>query len=220
MFCRRWPPQELLPKADRLAQLLLQNRHVTCVGLTGTLARLEPKIHDIDLIIFHDGILQDGIAPDPCGLKGSDYQDAFPLDVAFVVPDWGLVQSLREASSGTPVDYIFVKEKVLFDCSYLQSLEAKERFKDFYTRVFCDIPLILLRPRERRGILHEVIGLDDIFWFGNDLPGIGLKYNGLRIGHRCADPRCKPRESWEKCRRRIKRRKMHWWHPFMSLIGR
>ena len=220
MFCKRWRPEELLPKVDRLARVLLENQHVTGVALTGSLARLEPKIHDIDLIVFHDGRLKDGSAPDPPGPSEYDYEDSFPLDVAFDVPEWDLVRSLRGISSGTPLNYIFVQEKVLFNCAYLQSLEAREHFKDFYTRVFCDIPLVLLRPRSRRGLLRERIKIDGIFGFGRNLPGIGLSPRGLRIKHRCIDPRCKPRETWSRCRRRIKMRKFHWWHPFMSLIGR
>lgn len=226
MFCKRWRPEELLPKADQLAALLLQNGHVTGVALTGSLARLEPKIHNIDLIVFHDGSLRDGSAPDPPGPAEYDYEDSFPdsfpLDTAFVIPEWSLVRYLRQTSSGTPVNYIFVKETVLFDCAYLQALEAKEKFRDFYRRVFCDIPLILLRPAERRGLLRERISVDpDVLWFGGFVvPRHILQLIGLSIAHCCTDPRCKPRESWTTCRWRIKLRKFHWWHPFMTLFGR
>lgn len=223
MFCKRWRPEELLPKADNLASLLLQNQHVTGVALTGSLARLEKKIHDIDLIVFHDGTLRDGSAPDPPGPAEYDYEDSFPLDVAFVVPECKLVHSLREARAGVPVNYIFVNEKVLWDCSYLQALEAKEHFKDFYLRVFCDIPLVLLRPIERRGLLQERIGFEygnTNTWFDGFVSGCTFPYTGWRIAHHCIDPRCKPGETWAECRRRIKLRKFHWWHPFMSLVGR
>lgn len=229
MFCKRWRPEVLLAIANRLAELLIENRHVTGVALTGSLARLESNIHDIDLVVFHDGTLKDGSAPDPPGPKEYDYEDSFPLDVAFVVPERDLVRSLREASSGTPVNYIFVEEKVLFDCAHLQSLEAREHFKDFYTRMFCDIPLVLLRPRERRGMLKERLSDESIAAF--EIAQLmshnfdwqltpSVDYPGLPIVHSCENPGCRPKTTWGECREEIRRRKGHWWHPFMALVGR
>lgn len=229
MFCRRWRPEKLLLKAYVLSAILMHDHRVTGVALTGSLARLEPKIHDIDLVVFHDGQLREGSVTDPPDLAEYGYEDSFPLDFAFRTPGGNMVTALRRTSGRVPMNYIFVNEKVLWDCRYLLWLEAKEHYKDFYKRVFCDIPLILLRPQERRGMLKERLTDESVIAFGiaqsmrygfewQETPR--PNYPGLPIAHYCSDPLCKPRESWAECRRRIKFRKMHWWHPFTALIGR
>lgn len=220
MFCKRYRPEELLANADCLARFLLENQHVTGVALTGSLARLEPKIHDIDLVVLHEGALRDGSSSEPSADAEDNYDDAFPLDTAFVIPERKLVSNLRWAAAGIPVNYIFVNEKALWDCKYVQSLEERERYQDFFTRVFCDIPLVLLRPRQRRGLLQERIELRDTIWLGENFSGVGRMYEGMVVRHKCGNPKCQPRETWAECRKRIKRRKLHWWHPFLSLVGR
>lgn len=225
MFCRRFRPQELLPRADLLTYLLMQNEHVTGVGLTGSFSReyTRPlrKIHDIDLVVFHDGTLDDGSVQDPERTEPYYNDDLFLHDI---VTQEGASRALTHARMSVPVNYIVVGERVLWDCGYLQSLEAKERFPEFYLRVFCDIPLILLHPYHRRGLLRERIRCDTetVVWLERGFPRVKFGYPGVVIRHQCGDTvrLCKPKQSWDECRQEILRRKRHWWHPFMALIGR
>lgn len=226
MFCRRWSPEELMPRVDLLAYLLMQNEHITGVGLTGSFAREYTRnarrIHDIDLVVFHDGTLEDGSAQDPERMEPYYNNDIF---LHAILPQEGACRALRQARMGVPVNYIVAGEHVLWDCQYLRSLEAGELFPEFYLRIFCDIPLFLLRPYYRRGLLRERIKCDTgtVLNLGGSLPRAGgLGYSGVMIGHKCDSPLrlCHPSVPWRECRLEIQRRKGHWWHPVIALIGR
>ena len=222
MFCRRFSPQELLSRADLLTYLLMQNEHITGVALTGSFARRKRKIHDIDLVVFHDGTMEDGSVQDPARTEPYYNDDLFLHDI---VAHEGASRALTQARMGVPVNYIVVGEHVLWDCGYLQSLEAKELFPEFYLRVFCDIPLVLLDPYHRRGLLQKRIRCDTetVVSLERGLLQAGFGYPGVVIRHQCGDSAirfCKPKQSWDECRQEILRRKGHWWHPFMTLIGR
>lgn len=217
MFCRRYRPEKLLPKSELLASLLLQNEHIVGVALTGSLARQERKIHDIDLVVFHDGALQDGSCQDP-ERKEPYYSDDLILPV--LLKNGMLSRHLSQARADVPVNYIFIGERAIGDCGYLKSLEAKEKFPEFYLRVLCDIPLVLLYPYRRRGVFRERFKDEDIIALDRGLPWTGLCYPGLPIRHLCEDACCRPKKPWSECRKEIKRRKGHWWHPFMTLLRR
>lgn len=226
MFCRRWGPRELLPRADLLTYLLMQNEHITGVGLTGSFAREYARdrraIHDIDLVVFHDGTLKDGSAQDPERMEPYYNNDIFLHDI---VTEEGAARALGQARMGVPINYIVVGEYVLWDCNYLRSLDAQELFPEFYLRVFCDISLILLRPYYRKGLLRERVRCDTetVIELSRGLSHMRMGYPGVMIRHQCgnAPPRvCRPSVPWQECRREIRRRKGHWWHPFISLVGR
>ena len=224
MFCKRWRPEELLPKVDLLTFLLMLNPHVTGVALTGSLARKERRIHDIDLVVLHDGELEDGSAQDP-EREEPYYNNDLILSSVFAATDGPelLSRSLSQARDNIPVNYIFVSEKALWDCGYLARLEREENFPGFYKRVFCDTPLLLLHPYHVRGKLLERIDSRQIVAFESGLFWNGFSYPVLPIQHKCGEIAflsCQPAQTWAECRKEIKRRKNHWWHPFMDLIGR
>lgn len=211
MFVRkRWSPAVLLPKAELISYLLMQNPNVSGVAITGSLARFEDKIADIDLVILHNGNMQDGSAHEP--RKKLPYYSN-DLILSWVLGSGGVSRQITHARGDVPVDFIFVDEKVLWDCEYLGSLEQNEKFKEFYKRVFCDIPLILLLPFDRRGRLIKHLEQKSTI----NLNSCGLQeseffYNGMYIRHECGNSECRPKENWEVCRSRIKRRK--WWDRF------
>jgi len=215
MFCKRWRPEELLPKADLLSYLLLQHPHIVGVALTGSLARREPKIHDIDLVVFHDGTMEDGSAQDPERTTPYSYNN--DLSLVEVLRNGLLARSLSQARDGVPVNYIFVDQKVLWDCTYLRSLEKQERFKEFYLRIFNDIPLLLLGPYQRRGMLKARLTDKGVVHFEQGLRQaklLNLCYTVLPIRHFCDQNSCKPKIPWSVCRFKIRLRKKHFWHLF------
>lgn len=199
-----WPPEELLLRADLLSFLLKLDTRVTGVAITGSLARLEAEIHDIDLVVLHNGSMEDGSCKDP--MRNKLYCNDLLLSSILESP--GLCRALTQARSGVPADFIFVQERVLWDCDYLRSLERKEKFPDFYLRVFNDLPLILLDPFGTRGDLHErFFGIEKVFALERGLPWTGFSYPGLLIRHLCGNSRCRPKQTWVECREAIKDRK-------------
>ncbi|MBI2122249.1 MAG: hypothetical protein HYT98_03935 [Candidatus Sungbacteria bacterium] len=208
MFCKRWKPEELLPRAELLSCLLQCDSRVIGVALTGSLARLEPKIHDIDLVIFHGGSMPNGISQDPARIEPY-YNDDLLLS-SILTPY--ISRTTSQARAGVPVNYIFTGIEALWECAYLDSLAGEERMKDFYRRIFCDIPLILLHPMARFGkLIDNPVKISGISLSGNKTIN-GLYYHGLKIKHQCENPACQPKQSWAECREEIRLRKKHWWH--------
>ncbi|MBI2640833.1 MAG: hypothetical protein HYW91_03035 [Candidatus Sungbacteria bacterium] len=205
----RWPPVELLWRAENLAETALLSPHVTGIALTGSLARKEPLIHDIDLVVLHDGTLPVGGISDPCTADASHGKG---VDLTYgAVFQAQTEEKLREQRGLVPVNYICVPERALWDCSVLQSLKEHERFPDFYLRVFTDIPLFLLRPldclfmllNQHRYAAHEIISIGR---HGNQ------PIEAVRLKHLCGNYDCVPKQTWEECKEEIRRRKNHHWH--------
>lgn len=210
MFCKRWTPEELLPRVDLMSYLLKLDKRVTGVAITGSLARLEPEIHDIDLVVLHDGSMEDGSCKDPM-CEGSYYNN--DLLLCSVLNNSVLSRAFTQARFGVPVDFIFVGESALWDCDYLQSLAKKETYPDFYFRVFndADVPLVLLDPLGARGALRErffgiKFSIEKVFMLERGLPKTDFAYPAFKIRHQCNNP-CRPKQSWVDCREEIKNRK-------------
>lgn len=209
-FCKRWTPEELLPKAHSLASVLRDCPSVTGVALTGSLARFERLIHDIDLIILHDSTMPDGSCQDPSRITE---RYALPdLDLGFTVGRY-IAKSLSEIRGDVPVNYIFVHEKALWDCKYLQSLAKLERMPGFYLAVFCQIPLILFFNAYQKGGLAQFTRAMPHALLHEKLSTPNAAYcSGFYIRHRCGDPGCAPKISWPEREKIIKARKGHVWH--------
>lgn len=207
-MCKRWPPAELLWRAENLAETALLSPHITGVALTGSLARMEPLIHDIDLVVMHDGSLPVGGIGDP--LTGVAYDEGSDLLYGDIFrPE--IEERLRKERGPVPVNYICVPGCVLWDCKTLQSLKQHERFTDFYLRVFTDIPLYMLRPTDCLfGILSQErfwgLAATTIGWRGNQ------PINAVLLKHICVNPECIPQQTWEQCKAEIRARKNHHWH--------
>ena len=221
MFCKRWTSQELIPKMDLLAFLLLLHPHITGVLLTGSLARKERKIHDIDLVVLHDGEMEDGSACDPMKEEPYYSNDLLLATTVSGGPEF-LSRALGHARGPVPLNYIFVHEEVLWNCAYLQSLSEEERYSEFYKRVFCDIPLLLFDPYSRRGLLRERIEVNPktVIAFGRGISGLAYSYPVVQARHQCENPECLPHQPWSECRKEIRRRKVHLGHLTSSLFGR
>lgn len=206
--CMRWPPGELLWRAENLAKTALLSPHITGVALTGSLARKEPLIHDIDLVVLHDGTLSIGGISDP--LTEATYDEGLDLPYGAIFQT-EIEKTLREQRGPVPVNYICVQDRALWDCRILQSFKQHERFPDFYLRVFTDIPLFLLCPSDcllgllaqERYAAHEIISIGRR---GND------PIEAVRLKHLCGSPECIPRQTWEQCKAEIRARKNHHWH--------
>ncbi len=206
--CMRWPPVELLWRAENLAQTALTQPHITGVALTGSLARMEPLIHDIDLVVLHDGTLPVGGIGDPPTKAAYDEG----LDLLYsAIFQTQTEERLRKQRGPVPVNYICVPDRALWDRKTLQSLKQRERFTDFYLRVFNDIPLYLLRPTDCLfGLFdqerYKVLEVTSIGWRGNQ------PIRAVRLKHLCGNPGCIPQQAWERCRAEIRARKRHTWH--------
>lgn len=202
MLQTKWSPTELFPKAELIADFIGKNRNVTGVAVTGSLARLEPA-RDIDLVIFHNGAFKDGLARDPERPEASRpiANQYYNNDLDFsLVPNY---QAVIRTRGNVPLDLIFVQEKILWDCSYLELLGKSEKFPEFYKRVFCDIPLLLLGVR-RHSPLEKFTGNLPVKWLEVDY---GLSYPSCNIMHTCQNPACKPTVTWEQLRVEIEKRK-------------
>ena len=71
-------PFGLLPRAELLGGILMQHPHISGVALTGSVARNENCVHDIDLVVFHDGVMKAGSSNDP-QVREFSYQNEFSL---------------------------------------------------------------------------------------------------------------------------------------------
>lgn len=207
MSCNRWTASQLLPKAELISHLLIENALVNGVALSGSLARLESNIHDIDLVILHNGSMNDGSSTVPEGIKKINYDNEVILSTAV---GGILARRIDQVRGEVPLNLIFVHEKALWDCQYLASLEKKESFSGFYLTLFCQIPLVLLNPGSQRGGVKQYTEDMEI---GNLKPTIiSASYSGISLKHRCGNPNCRPKQSWEERQREIKKRKGHTWH--------
>lgn len=207
MAFARQSPQVLLPKAKVLAALIATHWQVEGVALTGSLARLEPLVADIDLVVFHDGMIRDGFVSD--SLKRSYDESNFTLDG---VLGRELAYLLSFARGETPVDYIFVRTDALWDCGYLSQLRTQERHPDFYATVFCQIPLYLLNPKVVvRGRLHKFLfhkdGICGFRWLDLTLQEAHYFFPEIQVRHRCLTPSCQPKTPWEERWRTLRVRK-------------
>ncbi len=198
----KWPPSELFPKAKLIADRIGKNRNVTGVAVTGSLARLE-LARDIDLVVFHNSAFKDGLARSPERPEASrpvaDQYDCNNLDFSSV-PNYQAVIRIRR---NVPLDLIFVREEILWDCAYLELLGKSERFPEFYKRVFCNIPLLLLGVR-RHSPLEKFTENLPVKWLEVDY---GLSHPSCKVMHTCQNPACKPTTTWEQLRAEIEKRK-------------
>lgn len=207
---KEWKPEELLPKADLLAHLIEECSEVSGVALTGSLARREPASHDIDLIVFHDGGLQEGDCRDP---SRADDSDSISLVATFGET---MARRLSYVRGDVSVNYVVVHEKALWDCQHLQALRVKERFPEFYLTVFCQTPLVLLAINSKRSGLRQFIDELEPMMLS---AGKGKKYNlpGIVIRHHCGDPCCRPSLTWEERRIEIVAKKEQAWRTASAI---
>lgn len=174
-FLRRYGAHvdPFLDIAKLLAYLLVREKGVSFVALTGSLARGETEVRDIDLIVLHtlgpeaDFTCHINHNPSGFGLthrqKSRDPVLTFLCDQTMRYLEWrtfleerfshGFVSVLSALCSAyllklgaVKVDLIFMHNRVLYDCEYLAYLGGIERFEDFYRRVFCEIPLLPFNP--------------------------------------------------------------------------
>lgn len=198
---KMWRPEELFPTAHTLAFVLLQHNLVTGVALTGSLARKEPAVRDIDLIVFRG--TRSPFLPKWCHDPGRKGANELLLEqlVGGTLAD---LLTTAQRGVGVPVSYCFIEEAVLWDCYLLQCLNRRERrLKDFYKTVFREIPLLLLYPGLSRGRVRNCAkGSAQVqLQWGNAGP-----YEAVTIGHRCNNPGCRPRP-WKEVSAEIQRRK-------------
>lgn len=202
MSRQHWSPETLLPKAELLAFFLTLNKHVTGVALTGSLARFEPRVHDIDLVVFHDGQLPEG------GCRVPETANGLGHDVSLsAVLGAELARRLATVREEVPISYLFVREQALWDCDVLQALKPKEKFPGLYLTIFCQIPFLLLSPDLSRGGIRQFIEEIEPVILQEAKEEGKISYSGIPIRHRCGDPRCKPEKTWEEVWLEIRDRK-------------
>jgi len=137
----------MLRYAGQCAQAFLNSQcmpFVRQVALGGSLARREDRLQarDIDLVIFHDGSLKrSGHKIVPCCSPERPYHLEFPPEFtrALTRRDHCLIKRML-----FPLDTIFLDERVLSDCTFLQSVP------DGIRRVVCTHPLLEFNPGTRR----------------------------------------------------------------------
>lgn len=196
--CKRYSPRQLSPVVNSLVSIFHKNLSISGVAVAGSLARLEPLVHDIDLVIFHRGS-REGL--DSCNgddLRGSN-----------ISSENEIIQEISRVRQDIPVNYIFVHEKILWNCNYLQSfsaaVEGDTESGELYPTVFCEVPLLWIELEVScnttlRAYAREYIE-DSVF--GNHV---------WRIAHTCGDSKCRSRRPWEERRKDLKKKKGHTWH--------
>lgn len=196
-----WSFNEIRPKLKLLTHFLAQDARVTGIALTGSCARGEPRIHDIDLVVFHNGSFdKKGLVCSPTAHKKGNYNTSVYSVREIFGPDLG--QHIVAAHADVPVDFILVEERVLWDCVYLQTLNFLEETKDekliaeFYLRVFCDIPLLLFYV-SKNSQLRQHLSCEPSSDFA------------ASIHHACpyVDHRCQPKTTWIEIRGKVKNKK-------------
>jgi len=148
-------PKDLLVLQSRIMALILSSiPGISHVALSGSLARNEKSINDIDLIALHFlGSRADMLCRinqpieskiELCTINQSDvgYFTEYLLDPI-------RLQLSEVLTAEDKVDIIFVQDKILYDCSYLANLSKNEKNEDFYKVIFCDIPLLKFSRAER-----------------------------------------------------------------------
>lgn len=190
------PFSNLLPIVDEIAATLMAYRQVSGVALSGSTARRESHCHDIDLVVFHGGDLEDGNCRTPQRDNGTDVLLESMVGAR-------IAQVLRHRTD-VPVSYFFMHEKILWDCKYLQSFTKKERFPGFYRTVVSQIPLYLLWvSNEAKSLLRFVDGIESVALYSGD----GFLYEGIWVEHRCGEEGCMLVEPWDKVHKQILARK-------------
>jgi len=213
MTCKRWPPQELLPVADYLSCVLKIHQNITGIALTGSLARLEPQSHDIDLVVLHNGKIQDGNCAGSekklydVGRYNTRKEERLFME-EFVEKE--LANRITQITGEIPSNFIFVNQNALWNCEYLESLGKKfwglsSGLNGFYTAVFCQIPLLLLDPQSVRGELFNHISNLPVEKFDKNFSWTGLPF--IKIRHQCSNQACQPQETWEKRQKQIREKK-------------
>jgi len=214
--CKRWRLEELLPLADLISCQLMLHNDIAGVALTGSLARLEPLIHDIDMVVFHDGNIEDGSCEGSeekrrsVGYNGTEIYLALERFIGE-----SLSKKIASILGEVPSHLIFVNERILWNCEYLLERDwavsgALGLNTGLYKTVFCQIPLLLLNPHGARSKLHEISQKVKTERFDKNVSWTRLPYAVIR--HACANPACKPEEPWEERQKKIKRKKGHTWH--------
>jgi hypothetical protein len=185
-----WSSGDLFPIADLLSTLLSSHEAVTGVAVTGSVARMEPTVHDLDLVVFHDGSLATG---------GFRQKSDIPTEWESFDKEIGdkLARRLNMARGLVPVTYLFAKETTLWNCEDLQDFASKEKHPGFWRTIFCQTPLLLLG--------HDSHQLDQ--FTGSLEPQIRMNFEVLEIKHHCGSPGCYPLYSWERTQENIRTRK-------------
>ncbi len=202
------PFRDLLPTVEVIAAILMANRRISGVALSGSIARGESHCHDIDLVILHGGELEDGNCQNPPRVSVSDV-----LLESMVGRRAAQVLRHVYATRFIPVSYFFMHEKVLWECRYLQTFAKQERFPGFYRTIVSQIPLYLLWiGEEAKHLLQFVHGVEPTVLYESD----GAKYTGIQVRHLCYQERCKPVAPWLEIHRQILARKEHRQSEFAS----
>lgn len=234
--CRRWQPHELFPIVESLYAILIEDKRISGIALTGSLARFEPLVHDIDLVVFHSGGIADGLCLDSdieqrIAWQWDSYENRWsnipPLG-SYLDCGQGGYARLTSVRGGVPVNYIFVNERILWDCGELQFRSGVKRehrgvlrrvydrineflnvtrhqveLRDYCSTIFCDIPLLLLHPSSVRDGLRNYVAR-----FSPE----ETERQFLRVDHRCDKALCKPALPWPEKQKILKQQKGHTWH--------
>ncbi len=199
-----WSPDyDLFRRAERLAKILVQNNlHIKGVALSGSLARKEKKVHDIDLVVLHDG---QAYVVGRIKLPWPEKRSEEFLTLGQLLPA-NVVYEFERERGEIPVDISLVGASALWSCTYLWGLSPFEIFNGFYLRTFNDesCPLYLFEPtnftvREFAKIPHKdyiTLAVQDRFAF-----------MATRVQHRCGNRACTPTLSWKDAQAEAKKRK-------------
>ncbi len=207
-MARTWEMKRYLPTARVLADILYEHPGVTGVAITGSAARFEKEVHDLDLVVFHNGKkLEDNYSRYPHRESRGWYGEIeYTLTKLLGYRYRRLAGHLEQATGDIPFDLILVNEKVLTSCSHLTGLQDLTYDKDFFKRIFCELPMRLLLCAHSKGLVKKVTEkqkdvLVDTGWSN------ALLYKDIR--HQCPPhyAPCKPRVTWEE---RKKERERNW----------
>lgn len=194
-LCQHWRPEELQDRAENLASILLELQGVDAVCLYGSLARMEPTVHDIDLLILHNGTLPTGSARDPIGWLQKK------IDLKILLKP--LYQKLARCRREVPINVELVDIRVLQACDYLLSLSKQEfGHPGFYRRVFVGGPIQVLgaTTAAQAKLLASSCGQVIV------AKGVTTTTR-LLVGHRCGSIRCQPSKTWEEVKKiRLRKR--------------
>lgn len=205
MDCKHWSPGELFPFAKDIADALFTHKFIVGVGVVGSLARWESDIHDLDIIIFHNGLLRDCVAFEPSFQIPHPDDKRLPHTTTLISSDTR-TRIQKENHLGVPINFTLVNQRLFQDCKYLQQLHASMPHDNSETYKIIAQHVMILRPQQSRGKIAELIKEKIGDKEGPTLESVFLEHN-------CQNPACKPVRSTEQLFAALReRRRRSPWH--------
>jgi hypothetical protein len=191
--------------ARKITHTLLADKElkefIVGVGVGGSLSKFEYVAHDLDMVIFHNGRLQDTEGFIPSVAAPAPEDDMHLSAIGMLLPD-RVAQRVVAIRDGVPTNLVLLDQKAFWDCRYVGSLP--DRYKTMFVRHHGSIHFF--REEEARGALGmclDSLRTTSIVTINNTLCEL------IRMNHDCHNLNCQPsidRRKWMNALRERRKR--------------